>query len=72
MKRTEIESDKELILAREIELEKLKHSFEMRQLEAKEAGLFAEARGGVFSCVNKGQRDNNNKGAAQSNPERKA
>lgn len=25
---------------------------------AREADLFAEARGGVFSCVNKGQRDN--------------
>ena len=37
---------------------------------AKEADLFAEARGGVFSCVNKGQRDNN-KGAAQSKPESK-
>ena len=36
---------------------------------AKEADLFAEARGGVFSCVNKGQRDN--KGAAQSKPESK-
>ena len=33
---------------------------------AKEADLFAEACGGVFSCVNKGQRDNNNKGSAQS------
>ena len=37
---------------------------------AKEADLFAEARGGVFSCVNKGQRDNN-KGSAQSKPESK-
>ena len=37
---------------------------------AKEADLFAEARGGVFSCVNKGQLDNN-KGAAQSKPESK-
>ena len=37
---------------------------------AKEADLFAEARGGVFSCLNKGQRDNN-KGAAQSKPESK-
>ena len=37
---------------------------------AKEADLFAEARGGVFSCVNKGQRDNN-KGAAQSKAESK-
>ena len=32
--------------------------------------MFAEARGGVFSCVNKGQRDNS-KGAAQSKPESK-
>ena len=37
---------------------------------AKEADLFAEVRGGVFSCVNKGQRDNN-KGAGQSKPESK-
>ena len=37
---------------------------------AKEAELFAEARGGLFSCVNKGQRDNN-KAAAQSKPESK-
>ena len=33
LKRTEIESDKELKLASEIELETLKHSFEMQQLE---------------------------------------
>ena len=33
--------------------------------------MFAEARGGVFSCVNKGQRDNDNKGAAHSKPESK-
>ena len=26
---------------------------------AKEADLFAEARGGVYTCVNKGRRDNN-------------
>ena len=32
--------------------------------------LSAEARGGVFNCVNKGQRDNN-KGAVQSKPESK-
>ena len=37
---------------------------------AKEADLFAEAHGSVFSCVNKGQRDNN-MGAAQSKPESK-
>ena len=37
---------------------------------AKEADLFAEVRGAVFSCVNKGQQ-NNNKGAAQSKPESK-
>ena len=30
---------------------------------AKEADLFAEARGGVHTCTNKGQRDN--RGAAQ-------
>ena len=45
-------------------------AFEKLDAMAKEAGLFAEARGGVFSCVNKGQRDNN-KGAAQSKPESK-
>ena len=38
---------------------------------AKEADLFAEARGGVFSCANKGQRHNDNKGAAHSKPESK-
>ena len=37
---------------------------------AKEADLFAEARGGVFNCVNKGQRDHD-KGAAHSKPESK-
>ena len=36
---------------------------------AKVADLFAEARGGVLSCVNEGQRDDNNKGAAQSKTE---
>ena len=46
-------------------------AFENLDAMAKEADLFAEARGGVFSCVNKGQRDNN-KGAAQSKPESKA
>ena len=40
-------------------------AFENLDARAKEADLFAEARGGVFSCVNKGQRDNN-KGAAES------
>ena len=45
-------------------------AFENLDAIAKEADLFAEARGGVFSCVNKGQRDNN-KGAAQSKPESK-
>ena len=45
-------------------------AFENLDAMAKEADLFAEARGGVFSCVNKGQRDNN-KGAAQSKPGRK-
>ena len=42
-------------------------AFENLDAMAKEADLFAEARGGVFSCVNKGQR-NNNKVAAQSKP----
>ena len=45
-------------------------AFENLDAMAKEADLFAEARGGVFSCVNKEQRDNN-KGAAQSKPESK-
>ena len=44
-------------------------AFENLDAMAKEADLFAEARGGVFSCVNKGQRDN--KGAVQSKPESK-
>ena len=35
------------------------------------ADLFAEACGGVFSCVNKGQRDHDNKGAAHRKPESK-
>ena len=43
-------------------------AFENLDAMAKEADLFAEAHGGVFNCVNKGQRDNN-KGAAQSKPE---
>ena len=46
-------------------------AFENLDAMAKEADLFAEARGGVFSCVNKGQRDNDNKGAAHSKPESK-
>ena len=33
--------------------------------------MFAEARGGVFSCVNTGQRNNDNKGAVHSKPESK-
>ena len=41
-------------------------AFENLDSIAKEADLFAEARGGVFSCVNKGHRDNGNKGAAHS------
>ena len=35
---------------------------------ARHADLFAEAQGGVFSCVNKGQRDNMD--ATQSKPEK--
>ena len=46
-------------------------AFENLDAMAKEADLFAEARGGVFSYVNKGQRDNNNKGATQSKTESK-
>ena len=45
-------------------------AFENLDAMAKEADLFAEAREGVFSCVNKEQRDNK-KGAAQSKPESK-
>ena len=45
-------------------------AFENLDAMAKEADLFAEAHGGVFSCVNIGQRDNN-KGATQSKPESK-
>ena len=41
-------------------------AFENLDVMAKEEDLFAEARWGVFSCVNKGQQDNDNKGAAQS------
>ena len=40
-------------------------AFENLDAMAKEVDLFAEGRGGVFSCVNKEQRDNN-KGAAES------
>ena len=40
-------------------------AFENLDAMAKEVDLFAEAHGGVFSSVNKGQRDNN-KGAVQS------
>ena len=46
-------------------------AFENLDAMAKEADMFAEARGGVFSCVNKEQRDNDNKGAAHSKPESK-
>ena len=45
-------------------------AFENLDAMAKAADLFVEARGGVFSCVNKGQRDNN-KDTAQSKPESK-
>ena len=46
-------------------------AFENHDTMAKEADLFAEVRRGLFSCVNKGQRDNDNKGAAHSKPESK-
>ena len=46
-------------------------AFENIDAMAKEADLFTEAHGGVFSCVNKGQRDNDSKGAAHSKPESK-
>ena len=43
--------------------------FENLEAMAKEADLFAEVRGDMFSCVNKGQRDHDNKDAAHSKPE---
>ena len=46
-------------------------AFENLDAMAKEADLFAEACGGVSSCVNKGQRDHDNKGAVHSKPESK-
>ena len=46
-------------------------AFENLDAMAKEADLFAEARGGVFRCVNKVQRYDDNKGAAHSKPESK-
>ena len=45
--------------------------FENLGAMAKEADSFAEARGGVFSCENNGQRANYNKGPAHSKPESK-
>ena len=59
-----------LLCSRELFVHLKPKAFENLDAMAKEADLFAEARGGVFSCVNKGQRDNN-KGAAQSKPESK-
>ena len=44
-------------------------AFENLDAMTKEADLFAEARGGAFSCVNKRQKDN--KGATHSKPESK-
>ena len=46
-------------------------AFENLDAMAKEAHLFAEARWGMVSCVNEGQRYNDNKGAAHSKPESK-
>ena len=56
--------------SRELFVHLKQKAFENLDAMAKKADLFAEARGGVLSCVNKGQRDNN-KGAAQSKPESK-
>ena len=56
--------------SRELFVQLKPKAFENLDATAKEADLFAEERGGVFSCVNKRQRDNN-KGAAQSKPESK-
>ena len=58
------------VCSRELFVHLKPKAFENLDAMAKEADLFAEARGGVFSCVNKGQRDNN-KGSAQSKPESK-
>ena len=44
-------------------------SFKNLEKMAKEADLFAEARGGVYTCVNKAQRDN--KGGSQHKFDRK-
>ena len=52
------------LVNRELFVHLKQKAFENLDAMAKEADLFAEARGGVFSCVNKGQRDNN-KGAAK-------
>ena len=45
-------------------------SFKNLEEMAKEADLFAEARGGVYTCVNKAQRDN--KGGSQHKSSRKS
>ena len=56
------------VCSRELFVHLKPKAFENLDAMAKEADLFAEARGGVFSCVNK---DHDNKGAAQSKPESK-
>ena len=56
--------------SRELFVQLKPKAFENLNAMAKEADLFFEARGGMFSYVNKGQRDDN-KGAAQSKPESK-
>ena len=45
--------------SRELFVQLKPKAFENLFAMAKKADLFAEARGDVFSCVNKGQRDNN-------------
>ena len=57
--------------SRELFVHLKSNTFENLDAMAKEADLCAEARGGLFSCVNKGQRDHDNKGAAHSKPESK-
>ena len=54
------------VFSRELFVHLKPKAFENLDVMAKES----ETRGGVFSCVDKGQRDNN-KGAAQSKPESK-
>ena len=51
------------VCSRELFVHLKPKAFENLDAIAKEADLVAEARGGVFSCVNKVQRDNNKEAA---------